>query len=167
MDPETASANPHRSDLRADPAARQRLHKQQFSVEEDRALIALVRAHGLRSWSRLAKQMSNRTPKQCRERWHNHLDPGLNRGPWSPCEDRILALKHRELGNRWADIARFLPGRSDTLVKNRWHSSVRGRLDDIEGFRTARAPEASPVLLSWSSPLMLDFTRIPPLNERI
>jgi hypothetical protein len=144
-----------------------RLQKQQFSIDEDRTLIALVRTHGVQSWACLAKQMPNRTPKQCRERWHNQLDPGLNRGPWSMNEDRVLALKHGELGNRWADIAKFLPGRSDTLVKNRWHSYVRDRWRDIEGASNTQTTEVSPVLLSWSSPFMLDFTRIPPLNERI
>jgi hypothetical protein len=134
--------------------------KRQFSIEEDRTVLIFVAAHGLKSWSLLASQMPNRTAKQCRERWHNHLNPSINRRPWSADEDRILAMRHRELGNRWAAIARFLPGRTDTLVKNRWNTSVRDRLAEID---PPGQPARGCLLLQWSSPAMTDFTHIPPL----
>jgi hypothetical protein len=142
--------------------------KKQFSIHEDRHLLALIGKHGLKSWAALAREMPNRTAKQCRERWHNHLNPQINRGPWSAAEDRILALQHRELGNRWADIAKYLPGRTDTLVKNRWNTSVRARLDDIERSSSVLGIERHSgirTLVHWSSPSMMDFNSIPPLIE--
>jgi hypothetical protein len=162
------SLSPADSDSSSDADHLRNVTKKQFSIEEDRMVLMFVAAHGLKSWSLLASQMPNRSAKQCRERWHNHLNPAINRRPWSAMEDRILAMRHRELGNRWAEIARFLPGRTDTLVKNRWNTSVKDRLPDIETaafWETQRMPicQPSPLLLPWSSPSMRDFTSIPPL----
>ena len=37
----------------------------------------------------------------------------------------ILVQKQKEIGNRWAQIAEFLPGRSAMAIKNRWHWLLR------------------------------------------
>jgi hypothetical protein len=138
-------------------------YKKQFTVEEDRILIMFVAIHGLKSWSIVAHQLPNRTPKQCRERWHNHLNPHINRGPWTAEEDRVLALRHRELGNRWAEIAKHLPGRTDTLVKNRWNTSIKGRLRDVVG-DPPRMAQRQDLWMDWS-PAAMDFSSIPPLIQ--
>jgi hypothetical protein len=140
--------------------------KKQFSIEEDRQLMVFVAMYGLNSWSILARQMPNRTAKQCRERWHNHLNPQINRGPWSPEEDRILATRHRELGNRWAEIAKFLPGRTDTLVKNRWNTSIKDRLKYIEALSQNDTQQRGlSLMIPWASVEAMDFSTIPPLIE--
>jgi hypothetical protein len=50
----------------------------------------------------------------------NQLCPTLRRENWTAREDEILVEKHSSIGNAWAKIAAFLPGRAANSVKNRW-----------------------------------------------
>jgi hypothetical protein len=61
-----------------------------------------------------------RSDRQCRERWKNYLAPGLNQGPWTKAEDRLLVEKFRQFGPKWAQIILSFPHRSNIDVKNRW-----------------------------------------------
>ena len=53
----------------------------------------------------VAVAVSGRTAKQCRERWKNFLDPGINRSPWTAAEDAALCRAHEKVGNKWSMIA--------------------------------------------------------------
>lgn len=102
-----------------------------WSKEEDNTLVKLVSAyHGsVVKWTKVAEQLPGRLGKQARERWFNHLDPTLKKEPWSDSEHSILIASQRELGNKWTEIAKRLPGRSENAVKNRWNSCRRRHSD--------------------------------------
>lgn len=95
------------------------LVKGHWSYEEDQALERMVMS-GCMAWNEVAKNIPGRTPKQCRERWKNHLDPRITRAPFTTDEDIILQNAFEQLGNRWTKIAALLPGRTEDSVKNRW-----------------------------------------------
>lgn len=105
------------------------LVKGPWSKEEDEVIIRLVEQYGAKKWSTIAQHLPGRIGKQCRERWHNHLNPNINKEPWSQEEEIALIHAHQVYGNKWAELTKFLPGRSDNAIKNHWNSSVKKKLD--------------------------------------
>lgn len=89
--------------------------------------MRLVATQGALNWVRISQQLGTRTPKQCRERYHQNLKPNLNHEPISPEEGALIEQLVREVGKRWAEIARRLNNRSDNAVKNWWNGNQNRR----------------------------------------
>ena len=93
---------------------------------DDKLLIQLVSELG-HNWPLIASKMDGRTSKQVKERWTNQLDPTISTDPWTADDDQQLVELIRELGHSWCEISRRMKGRTESMVKNRFHANLRKR----------------------------------------
>ncbi|KAE9616222.1 hypothetical protein Lal_00017332 [Lupinus albus] len=120
------------------PCCPKEIVKGAWSTQEDETLTKYVTIHGEGKWQKLAlKAGLKRCGKSCRQRWLNYLKPGNKRGQISLDEEDMIIRLHRLLGNRWALIAKRLPGRTDNEIKNYWNINLSKKL------------EKQPTLSSW------------------
>ncbi|CAG9323021.1 unnamed protein product [Blepharisma stoltei] len=109
-----------------------------WSEKEDAKLIELVES-SITKWGNIANLINNeihkglkiRTGKHCKERWNNHLNPEIRRGNWTDEEDVRLLELHKELGNKWSNIAKQVGGRTECSVKNRIKSLLNKKRQEL------------------------------------
>ena len=98
-----------------------------WTIAEDDKLVGLMRKHG-HEWTKIAKEFQDKTAKQLKERWLNQLNPKVVDDAFTVDEDMKLVLYIREFGRSWSKICKLMPGRSELMVKNRYHSFLRRRI---------------------------------------
>ena len=111
------------------------LVKGPFTSQEDEIIMQFVKEHGPQNWPLIKNFLPARSPKQCRERWCNHLSPNVSKKEWTSDEDNFIFKAVMQFGPKWSNIAKLIPGRTDNSIKNRFNSSIMKRIfyDPITG----------------------------------
>jgi hypothetical protein len=110
-----------------------------WTNDEDSKLKNAVQAHGDKKWGATAALVPGRTTKQCWNRWHDELDPSIDRltecmGKWEEEEDIKLKNAVQKLGSKnWVAIAALVPGRTKIQCKNRWYGTLNPSIDRLTG----------------------------------
>jgi hypothetical protein len=105
------------------------LIKGPWTKEEDDKLLSLYEKYG-KNWAAISKEMLHRTGKQIRDRFLNSLDTRYHKGKFSEEEDKMILKYHKIYGNKWSEIAKKLKARTGDMVKNRFYSSLKRKLQN-------------------------------------
>ncbi|ROV87513.1 hypothetical protein VSDG_09916 [Cytospora chrysosperma] len=117
-------------------------------------------------WVEIAREHGTRDAKQCRERWDNHLKPGLRRDKITDQEGAYIMEWVSRQGKHWAPLGRAM-GRPENMVKNYWYqehkklerggrqkgrvsSPTMSRSDSSSSHNAYGAPSVSPTYPSHS-----------------
>jgi len=63
-----------------------------FTNAEDEILKAAIAKYGKNQWARISSLLVRKTPKQCKARWYEWLDPSIRKTEWSRDEDEKLLI---------------------------------------------------------------------------
>lgn len=86
---------------------------------EDEILKAAISKYGKNQWARISSLLVRKTPKQCKARWYEWLDPSIKKTEWSREEDEKLLHLAKLMPTQWRTIAPIV-GRTATQCLERY-----------------------------------------------
>ncbi|CAF9917136.1 MAG: Pre-mRNA-splicing factor cef1 [Heterodermia speciosa] len=124
---------------------------------EDEILKASVSKYGLNQWARVSSLLARKTPKQCKARWAEWLDPGIRKIEWSKEEDERLLHLAKLMPTQWRTIAPIV-GRTATQCLERYQKL----LDEAEARENDELGLGGPTGGETSAPSADDVRRLRP-----
>lgn len=124
---------------------------------EDEILKASVSKYGLNQWARVSSLLARKTPKQCKARWFEWLDPGIRKVEWSKEEDEKLLHLAKLMPTQWRTIAPIV-GRTATQCLERYQKL----LDEAESRESEELGLAGPEGGETAAPSADDVRKLRP-----
>eukprot|EP00966_Prymnesium_polylepis_P143616 3315288-Prymnesium_polylepis.1 len=141
------------------------LHR--WTESEDEDLLRARSAQPDAKWSEISKCMTNRSAKQCRERWVNHVGVSPSK-PWSTEEDCDLLVQAITHDNKWSNVVDKMENRTVQQIKDRYSylmngkkSKARSRLDFSDALEHDDRPTSRAKTEVDASSMPLDVLRDP------
>jgi hypothetical protein len=148
--PEISVGLPHPAadnvDVNVDPETDAQPHDRatsRWTTDEDAQLIGAVANTSKKKhktdWVAISALVTSRTKSQCRHRWHNALDPSIDRtsgrtGKWTVVEDSNLKDGVQTHGDKdWVAISALVPGRTRSQCRHRWLDALDCSMDRASG----------------------------------
>lgn len=119
---------PHRTNIQI--RSRYRLYlapeikKGPWTQEELSLLLRRTIIHG-EKWDKVAEGIPGRQPEQCYRKWLE-IDPGVDKGEWSPEEERLFWERMSELGS-YSKVAKHMPGRNNVVCATKYKETLRDK----------------------------------------
>ncbi|KAH7145772.1 pre-mRNA splicing factor component-domain-containing protein [Dactylonectria estremocensis] len=124
---------------------------------EDEILKASVSKYGLNQWARVSSLLARKTPKQCKARWNEWLDPSIKKIEWSKDEDEKLLHLAKIMPTQWRTIAPIV-GRTANQCLERYQKL----LDEAEARESSDLGLAGPDGGETQAPSADDVRRLRP-----
>ncbi|WIA09941.1 hypothetical protein OEZ85_010154 [Tetradesmus obliquus] len=108
--------------------------RQAWTPEEDEILKQQVERLGTHCWPDVASGLVGRTSKACSLRWRCFLSPSIirpNEDPFSQWEIAVIVLTQKMFGNKWNDIANYLPMRCNNDIKNHFNLYLKDKQSSV------------------------------------
>lgn len=154
--PSKVSSSSKKSGAKKDRKDKKAIPKAWTKVEDEYLLDQVLTMQHPLKWSIISQSMSDfnasratadtgplpeRTGKQCRERYVNHLNPRLKHTDFTPLEDATIWRLYATIGTQWAKMSKVIPGRTDNNLKNRFHNLKRQLQRDEDSRKRATEPD--------------------------
>lgn len=116
-----------------EPTKRKPGAQPKFSKEDDTLLYNYVKEFGEDNWSKIAKFIPSKTPKQCKDRWSCYINPNLNNAPWTDEEDEEIIRLFKLIGSKWSVMSK------SQVLSSRLPNKIRFRFLKLQRLDRSKA----------------------------
>lgn len=88
--------------------------------------------YGRNQWARISSLLVRKTPKQCKARWNEWLDPRIKKTEWSKEEDEKLLHLSKVFPSQWGTVS-DLVGRTAQMCLERYERLLDAAQEDQSG----------------------------------